>query len=132
MNVIISPGELAGVLAEYCREYAEAITEKVGEGIENIGMETVREVKELSPVSDGNDKSIPKGAYRRSWTCKIEKNRGKFTATVYVKGKHYRLAHLLENGHLNRDGTTRSREFPHISIANEHARKKVEKLLEEL
>lgn len=132
MSNIISPDDLAGVLAEYCREYTEEITEKVEEGIENIGIEAAREVKELSPVSDGSDKSVPKGAYRRSWTCKIEKERGKLTATVYVKGKHYRLTHLLENGHLNRDGTTRSREFPHISIANEHAQKKVEKLLKEL
>lgn len=132
MSDIISPDDLAGVLAEYCREYTEDVVEKVGDGIENIGMEAAREVKELSPVSDGSDKSIPKGAYRRSWTCKIEKERGKLTATVYVKGKHYRLSHLLENGHLNRDGTTRSREFPHISIANEHAQKKVEKLLEDL
>lgn len=132
MSNIISPDDLAGALAEYCREYTEEITEKVEEGIENIGREAAREVKELSPVSDGSDKSVPKGAYRRGWTCKIEKERGKLTATVYVKGKHYRLTHLLENGHLNRDGATRSREFPHISIANEHAQKKVEKLLEDL
>lgn len=132
MNDLISPDELAAVLAECCKKYTDEVVKKVGEGVENIGMETARELKELSPVSDGSDKSIPKGAYRRSWTCKIEKERGKFTVTVYVKGKHYRLAHLLENGHLNRDGTTRSKEFPHISIANKHAQEKIDKLLEDL
>ncbi len=132
MSSLIFPDELADVLSEYCREYTGEIAEKVEEGIETIGMEAAREVKELSPVSDGNDKSIPKGAYRRSWTCRIDKERGNITATVYVKGKHNRLTHLLTNGHLNRDGTTRSKEFPHISIANEHAQKKVDKLLEDL
>lgn len=132
MSDIISPDDLAGTLAEYCREYTEEITEKVEIGLKNIGSEAAREVEELSPVSDGSDKSIPKGAYRRSWTCRIEKERGKIAATVYVRGKHYRLTHLLENGHLNRDGTTRSKKFPHISIANEHAQKKVDKLLEDL
>lgn len=132
MSDIISLDDLAGALAGYCREYTKEITEKIEAGIENIGMEAVREVKDLSPISDGSDKSIPKGAYRRGWTCSIKKEHENITATVYVKGKHSRLTHLLTNGHLNRDGTTRSKEFPHISIANEHAQKKVEKLLEDL
>lgn len=132
MSDIISLDDLAGALAGYCREYTEEITEKIEAGIENIGMEAVREVKDLSPISDGSDKSIPKGAYRRHFDIEIDRWRGQVKATVYVKGKHYRLTHLLENGHLNRDGTTRSKEFPHISIANKHAQKKVEKLLEDL
>ncbi|MCM1008988.1 MAG: HK97 gp10 family phage protein [Ruminococcus flavefaciens] len=132
MSDIISPDELVSILAERCKKYTDEIVEKVEEGIENIGMEAVRDIKLLSPVSNGNDKSIPKGAYRRNWTCRMDKERGKYKAIVYVKGKHYRLTHLLENGHLNRDGTSRSKAIPHISIVNEQVHKKVTKLLEDL
>lgn len=132
MSNIISPDDLAGVLAEYCREYTDDVVEKVDNGIVNIGEEALQEVKELVPVYKGKNKNTVKGTYRRHFDIKIDRWRGQVKATVYVKGKHYRLTHLLENGHLNRDGTTRSKEFPHISIANEHAQKKVEKLLEDL
>lgn len=132
MSDIISPDDLAGILAEHCKKYTDEVVKKIEDGIEKIGNEVVKDVKELSPEYDGSSKKISKGAYRRSWTCSIKKDRGKITATIHVRGKHYRLTHLLENGHLNRDGTTRSREFPHISIANEHAQEKVNKLLEDL
>ncbi len=142
MSDLISPDELAAALAECCRKYTDEIVKKVEDGIESIGMEARQEVKELSPVFDGNDKNISKGAYRRSRASDIEKERGEITVTVHVKGKHYRLTHLLENGHLTRLGTGRkyygefgkkySQPVPHISIANEHAQKKAEKLLEDL
>lgn len=131
-DAIITPEELAAALTECCMAYSDEIKEKVADGLEKIGSETLSEVKETAPISDGGDRSIPYGVYRRNFVCQTDKERGEITTTVYQKGKHYRLTHLLENGHLNRDGTTRSKEFPHISIANEHAQKKADKLLEDL
>jgi len=132
MSDIITPDELAQTLADYCKGYTEEIREKVGEGIKEIGEEAVSEIKELAPVYAGENTGTPKGAYKRSWTYRIDKERGLIEVTVYVKGKHYRLTHLLENGHLTRDGTTRSRAIPHISIVNKHAQQKAEKLIKEL
>lgn len=132
MNDIISPDDLAGQIAQLCRVYAADVVEKVDNGIVNIGEEALQEVKELVPVYKGKNKNTVKGAYRRHFGIKLDRWRSRVKATVYVKGEHYRLTHLLEDGHPNRDGTTRSREFPHISIANEHAQKKVDKLLEGL
>lgn len=115
---------LAAALTEACRTYTEEAVEKVESGIEQIGKEATAEVKSLSPTD--------KGKYKRSWTCNIEKAKGTFVVTVHARGKEYRLTHLLEYGHMNRDGTTRARAFPHIEKANEHAHEKVNELLEGL
>ncbi|MBP5431614.1 HK97 gp10 family phage protein [Ruminococcus sp.] len=128
----ITPDQLTEALVNYCKGYTEEIKEIVGAGIETIGAEAVEEVKALAPVYTGGYKGFTKGAYRRSWSYIIEKSNGNINVTVYAKGKHYRLTHLLENGHLNRDGTTRSRAIPHISTANDSAQQKVDRLLEEL
>ena len=132
MSNSISPDELVQTLVDYCAGYTAEIKERVGDRIKDVGEEALAEVKELSPVYEGDNKNTPRGAYRRNWTYLIEKERGEIKVTVHVKGKHYRLTHLLEKGHLNRDGTTRSKAIPHISIAQEHANKKAEKLLEGL
>lgn len=132
MNDTITADELVTTLMDYCKGYTAEVREKVGECIETVGEEALEEVKSLAPVYAGSDKSVAKGAYRRNWTYLIEKSNGNITVTVHVKGRHYRLTHLLENGHLTRNGITRTRPIPHISIANDHAQQKVLKLLEEI
>lgn len=124
--------DLAKALSEACEEFTDEIKEKIENKINQIAEEAVEEVKTLAPVYHGKSKKISKGRYKKSWKYKIDKERGNLTATVYASGKQYNLTHLLENGHLNRDGTSRSKAFPHISIANENAVKKAEKMLEDL
>lgn len=128
----ITPNALTDALVSACSEYTEEVRTFVEEGVEKIGEEALKEVKELAPIYEGDNKNTRKGAYRRSWTCDISKQRGIINAVVHAKAPHYRLTHLLENGHLNRDGTTRSKAIPHISIANASAEKKVNTLLEDV
>lgn len=67
------------------------------------------------------------GAYRRSWTSdyKYTKIAGRKTYTnVVYNEEHYRLTHLLENGHVIRNkhgtyGTTKPQK--HIEPAQDHA-----------
>ena len=115
---------LAETLAEACRTYTQEVVEKVEEGITDIGRDATEEVKSLAPAD--------KGGYRRNWTFRVDRTKGLYKVTVHVKGRKYRLTHLLEYGHLNRDGKTRARMFPHISIAEQHAEEKVNELLENL
>lgn len=126
----ISPDELVGALTSAFSKYSSEIRDKIDSRVEEIGNEAVEEVKSLSPVYAGKDKKRKKGKYRKGWRCEIEKSRGKIEVTVH--NKQYQLTHLLENQHLSRDGTTFSTPHPHISIANDHAEKKVDKLIEEL
>lgn len=133
-QIIATPEALVASLVSTCQEYTDEVREAVEEGIIKIGEEAVEQVKALSPVYQGNEKNrkYSKGAYKRSWTYRVDRERGKINVTVHAKSPHYRLTHLLENGHLNRDGTTRSKAIPHISIVNNLAEKKVDKLLEDL
>lgn len=124
--------DLAKALSEACEEFTDEIKEKIENKINQIAKETDEEVKNLAPVYHGKSKKISKGRYKKSWKYKIDKERGSINAVVYASGKQYNLTHLLKNGHLNRDGTSRSKAFPHISIANENAVKKAEKMLEDL
>lgn len=128
----ITPDALTEALVSACSEYTEEVRTFVEESVERIGEETAEEVRSIAPVYEGDSKNTRKGAYRRSWTCDISKQRGVINAVVHAKAPHYRLTHLLENGHLNRDGTTRSKAIPHISIANANAEKKVNDLLEDI
>ena len=146
-QMIAKPENLVAALVSACQEYTDEVKETVEDGIIKIGEEAVAEVKLLSPEYEGADRTsktgkhyhtknkemkYPKGSYKRSWKCTVEKERGKIQVTVHAKSPHHRLTHLLENGHLNRDGTTRSKAIPHISVANADAEKKVDKLLEDL
>ena len=152
-QLIATPETLVAALVSACQEYTDDIKEQVEEGILKIGEEAVEQVKALSPVYEGTDRvsktgkhyhttnknmKYPKGSYKRSWTYSVDRERGKIKVTVHAKKPHYRLTHLLENGtkyphgHLNRDGTKRTKAIPHVSIVNNLAQKKVDKLLEEL
>lgn len=126
----ISPDELVGALTESFLKYTDEIREQIDVGVEKIGAEAVEEVKSLSPVYTGKNKKLKKGKYRKGWKYEVEKNKG--TIKVTVHNRHHKLTHLLENQHLNRDGTTFSTPQPHIGIANKHAEEKVDKLIEEL
>lgn len=131
-QLIATPEALVAAMVSACQEYTDEVREIVEEGIIEIGQEAVEQIKVLAPVYEGSNKNTSKGAYRRSWGYRVDRQRGRIEVTVHAKSPHYRLTHLLENGHSNRDGTTRSKAIPHVSIVNSLAQKKVDKLLEEL
>lgn len=93
-------------------------------------------VRKLRSVSDPRDT----GEYAKGWAYKKES--GRLTVTTIVYGKHgtYQLAHLLENGHVTRNGTGRTYDptpaHPHIkSVADwcqEEAPKRMKQKLENI
>lgn len=134
MNEIITPDEFAEALAEATRTMTKEVVEEMENGLVSVANETVAELKQLSPVYQGSSKKLKKGDYRKKWRCIVEKERGVTKVTIYnQKGG---LTHLLEHGHIVRNGTKRvvgnASPIPHISIAEEHAEKKIDKLMEGL
>ena len=113
------------ILAETCATFTNEVIEKVENGIDKIAEETKAEVMANSPVSA---KSSRKRHYKSKW--KTAKTRTKGVYRVTVHNTNYQLVHLLELGHLNRDGTTRSRAFPHVAPAESNAETKIDRLLE--
>ncbi len=90
-------------------EYEEDVEETVDQTAMAVAKRGAQKLKGSSPKN--------KGKYAKSWSWKkIGAPLGHAQYTVY-NAKHYRLTHLLENGHLirNQNGTYgRTKAIPHI------------------
>ena len=118
----ITPETLGNALADAFSQFDGELTAELEDGLSEIGKNTAKKVRSLSPEKSGK--------YRRGWKVSKEKYRGSFTVTVH--NKQYSLVHLLENGHLNRDGTSRARAVPHVAPAQQDAERQVDELLQNL
>lgn len=113
---IIRLDDLADEIEEMLVGYAENITQ----GITVAGYEAAKEcrkaLKQTSPKQHGD--------YSKSWVISKQKGRpGEPTKYIVHNREHYRLTHLLENGHAKRGGG-RTRAIPHIAPAEEAAKEK--------
>lgn len=109
--------EIAKLLDEYSEE-VKAVTE---DEIKKTSKEAAKKLRDTSPKG-------PRG-YAKSW--KVKKNKG---ATVVYNDEHYRLTHLLENGHVikNQYGTYgRTTPIKHIKPVEEWAQDELPKRIEE-
>lgn len=100
--------------------YTSTITADTMKVVEEVGKETVEELKRTSP--SGNRK---KNKYKKSWKLKKEKGH------VIVHNTQYQLTHLLEKGHLRRNGRfgtkpPLTRPYPHIKPAEMEAVRKLQ------
>ena len=89
--------------------------------------------EEAGEVKDEIKKNAPKGStgkYAKSWRMKkTGENAESVTYTVYATKDGYRLAHLLEYGHVKRGGG-RTKALPHIKPAEEKGEKDLLEKLE--
>lgn len=130
----ISPDELTEALVNATRTMTAEVVEELEDGFQRIAEEAVEELKRLSPVYKGTSKKLKKGDYRKKWKFQIEKQGGVTRVTIYnQKGG---LTHLLEHGHLVRNGTGRvvgnADPIPHIQIVQKHVEEKIDKQMEGL
>lgn len=101
--------------------YGRIIKDDVSKEVVAVGKTALADVKARSPV-----RAKGGGAYQKSWAMRKETNvRGDVTRVIIHNKKHYRLTHLLENGHQMRNGH-RSKEYPHIAPAQEQADRDLE------
>lgn len=114
----MKPDQLPQALEKIFSEYTESVYTKVGNSADDVGQETVETLKAMSPKR--------KGKYARSWTMKRTVYNGREIKVTVYNAKHYQLTHLLENGHVTRDGTKRTASFPHIAPAEKEAAEKFE------
>lgn len=118
----VTVDELAEAVGKELGDYFDDITEDVKKAVEVTTRECVAEIKQRSPERTG--------AYRRNWTAtEIFNRRGSIRFTVHNK-KHYRLTHLLEDGHAKKNGG-RVEGTPHIAPAEQNAEKNLIKRIEE-
>lgn len=109
------------VTSDLLARYGRIIKDEVSKEVVAVGKTALADVKARSPV-----RAKGGGAYQKSWAMRKETNvRGDVTRVILHNKKHYRLTHLLENGHQKRNGG-RVEGIPHIAPAEDAAAKSLE------
>lgn len=120
-------------LAQIMVQYTDSVKEEINEIIGDVGSEATAMLKGKAP----RKKSKGGGKYRRSLTMELSQKNGTSGFTVYAKAPHYRLTHLLENGHKTRLKTgeygtkAHTSPQPHFAPVQEWADKEALKRIEE-
>ena len=95
--------DVKDILDEYSFEVQEGIETEA----QNIAKQAANDLRNLRGTY-----KIRTGKYNKGWRINTQKGRGLINCIVW-NATDWRLTHLLENGHLNRDGS-RTRAFVHI------------------
>jgi len=105
--------EIQSVLYEYGVETAHNVAEAVTR-VAKAGAQAV--------ATAARDTFKGSGEYAKGWTSKVTENRLKTEAVIYNKSKPG-IAHLLEHGHVSRNGTGRTfgrvPAYPHVGPVEE-------------
>lgn len=109
------PDAIDGILGELTAD----VVEGVNEAIEDASKAALKTVRKTAPRRAHYPDGVTPEAYAKSWRRKVEKHPRGNSAVVYSE-RLYPLTHLLENGHMNRDGS-RTEGIPHISTARDQA-----------
>lgn len=116
---------IAGVLSEY----GDEVYEVLGTAVDEVSEEAVRMLQ--AGGSFGGT-----GEYKRDWTSTDEPKGRLGKKRIIHNADHYRLAHLLEKGHVSRNGTGRTfgsvKAYPHIKPVEEWAIRELPRKVEEL
>lgn len=101
----------AETVRKFLDDYDNDVYAEVSEAIVEVAKEAAQKLKKASRATFRGKE------YAKGWTHTVEKGRLKVAAIVYGKKPTYALAHLLEFGHVTRNGTGRT--FPRTP-AHEH------------
>ena len=115
MNTTIN--NLDEAIADILEDYSTVITNAVNEQTEKAANQLKKDIAADSPVKTGKQK--------KSWRVTKEKVAG-LDLKAIVHSTDYRKVHLLENGHLTRDGVTRTKPIRYVSTNEEKIIKQYE------
>jgi len=116
MSKTIPVDHIASEIAEMLEKYTDEVSEQVRSSINQIGKETVQELKQTSPRQTGQ--------YAKGWSKRVVLNKnGQYAIQIYNQKKPS-LTHLLEYGHKKTGGgMVPARQ--HIRPAEEKATQKL-------
>ena len=114
-------------ITKQLKRYSKVTSSEIQEAAKDIAKEAVKDVQSKSPMSN----TSRRGKYKKGWTSQNVED------GYIVRNKdEYRLTHLLEKGHVIRDGTGRkvgqAKAQEHIKPAEIKAIKNFEKRIDEI
>ena len=115
----ISSDALAKAIEDTLRDYVDVTEEACVQGVREEANRCVSELRSVGePEGAGEYGSW--AAYNADWAKTRQTSKKGVYSEVVHNRRHYQLAHLLENGHMLRNGK-RSRAFEHIAPIAERA-----------
>lgn len=116
-NNSIRPEQLASVVMEGLKEYADLATDDMKKAVRKAGTSVRKEIQQNAHTNTGT--------YAKSWAVKKEKETSDSIQLIVHSKNRYQLAHLLEYGHAKRGGG-RVTGKAHIAPAEEKAVRQLE------
>ena len=107
----IKADDLPDVITDILDDYSTDLREAVNQTTEQTANELKKAIAADAPVKSGKQK--------KSWRVAKEKVAG-LDLVAIVHSTDYRKVHLLENGHVTRNGITRTKAIGYVS-KNEQA-----------
>lgn len=126
----INPDEFAAAILKELERYTDEVESKVAAAVIYVGKKGAKDLKSINKVGDSNTWT----KYPQGWTTENKRRKGQMFSEIHNKA-HYQLTHLLENGHVIKNGTGRTygstREFPHIANVDAESVELLEKMIKE-
>ena len=121
MATKVSIDQMASVIMDGLKEYADLATDDLKAAVKKTGNEVRKQIQSTAPKASGK--------YSKSWSVKTTKESSNgIEVTVYSRNR-YQLAHLLEFGHVKRGGG-RVAARPHIAAAEQAGIESFEQAIE--
>lgn len=111
-------------ISEALLEYGDKVIRVVEDSVVMTGNATMPIVEAKSPGSSESE-----GKYKKGWRFKLWSESSYYTGFTIHNVARPQITHLLEHGHLTRDGKTRVDKVEHIVPAEEWAANYLEKVL---
>ena len=118
----VKPLNLEASINEVLQEYGEKVYDVLKDAVDEVSDEAVQKLQSVSSFAPGGH---PSGEYSKSWKKENVRVGRLAVKRVVHNEEHYRLTHLLEKGHVTRNGTGRTFRptpaYPHIAPVNDWA-----------
>ena len=119
----VSVEQMADEIAKMLTEYETAIVKNVDTSGKAVADKGAKQLRQTSPKRTGR--------YAESWGVTREEGAfGENAKYIIHNKKHYRVAHLLEHGHVMANGK-RTKAIPHIKPVEEQVIREYEKKVRE-